>query len=144
MKYHIIIYVTMLFAFGCSSGESGREIHIQNVRDTELKFAAMAEAEGLQKAFTAFAHPDAVLNRGELIKGVDAINAYYSDPGFESVTLKWQPSFIDVSSSGDLAYTYGPYELIRTDSTGQEFRNTGYFHTVWKRMPDGSWLYVYD
>ena len=144
MRNTLTLCVLLLFIGGCSVSENSNDIYIENVRDTELRFAAMAESEGLQKAFTTFAHPDAVLNRGELIKGIDAISSYYSDPAFESVSLKWQPSFIDVSSSGDLAYTYGPYEMIRTDSTGNETRNTGYFHTVWKRMPDGRWLYVYD
>ena len=104
----------------------------------------MAASEGLQRAFTEFAHPDAVLNRGELIRGVDSISEFYGDEQFTRIRLKWEPSFIDVAESGDLAYTYGPYEMIRTDSSGTAYKSQGFFHTVWKRMPDGSWKYVYD
>ncbi|MEJ2003907.1 MAG: hypothetical protein P8X57_02860, partial [Cyclobacteriaceae bacterium] len=109
MKYVKFALVCFILLTGCSQPETKKEILIENIRKTEEQFALMARQEGLREAFTAFAHPDAVLNRGELIKGKDAINTYYSDPAFSSVTLQWQPSFIDVSASGDLAYTYGPY-----------------------------------
>ena len=144
MKIHFFTCLAFLFIGSCGSPAENREDLLESVRETEKSFARLAADAGLQEAFTAYAHPDAVLNRGELIKGKDAIHDYYGDPAFEFIRLKWEPSFVDISSSGDMAYTYGPYELIRTDSTGAETRNTGIFHTVWKRMSDGSWKYVYD
>ena len=56
----------------------------------------------------------------------------------------WKPDFVDVSSSGDLGYTYGQYTFIRLDSIGNETASQGIFHTVWKRQSDGNWRFVYD
>ncbi|MCA6074833.1 YybH family protein [Fulvivirga sedimenti] len=140
----IITAISLALLASCSQTGEGSEELINSVREAETAFAEMAQRDGLRAAFVAYAHPDAVLNRGELIKGKDEIDRYYSDPNFDQITLKWSPSYIDVSSSGDMAYTYGPYELIRTDSAGNSVTNQGTFHTVWKRMSDGSWKYVYD
>ncbi len=134
----------LILMISCGHPAENPTVLINSVRETERAFAALAMEEGLRTAFVTYAHPDAVLNRGELIKGKDAIDQYYSDSNFDRVSLKWEPSFIDVSASGDMAYTYGPYEMIRQDSTGRTFSNQGTFHTVWKRMSDGSWKYVYD
>ena len=58
--------------------------------------------------------------------------------------LSWKPDFVDVSASGDLAYTYGQYTYSYTDSTGTIVESEGVFHTVWKRQADGSWRFVWD
>ena len=116
----------------------------QEVADTELQFSAMADSLGTQAAFEAFAAEDAVLMRNNtIIKGRKSIADLFknSDP---NAKLSWGPDFVDVSASGDLAYTYGTYVYSTTDSTGVERNSEGIFHTVWKRQADGSWKYVWD
>ena len=61
-----------------------------------------------------------------------------------SKNLSWSPDFIDVSSSGDLGYTYGKYVFTYSDSIGNLLEDTGIFHTVWKRQADGLWKFVCD
>jgi ketosteroid isomerase-like protein len=56
--------------------------------------------------------------------------------------LTWSPDFIDVSASGDMAYTYGKYNYTTTDSLGNVSEIEGIFHTVWKRQADGNWKFV--
>ena len=51
---------------------------------------------------------------------------------------------MDVSESGDLAYTYGKYTFSAFDSNAKKIEAKGIFHTVWKRQEDGSWKFVYD
>ena len=58
--------------------------------------------------------------------------------------LVWKPDYVDVSESGDLAYTYGKYTFTSRDSTGRKVVSKGIFHTVWKRQEDGSWKFVWD
>ena len=58
--------------------------------------------------------------------------------------LIWKPDFVDVSASGDLAYTYGAYTYSYKDSTGAIVEQGGIFHTVWKRQADGGWRFVWD
>ncbi len=124
-------------------GKNDSEKWIREIRETEARFARMAAGEGLHKAFVAFAADDAVLLRnGRLIVGKDAIGDFYHDR--DSKGLAWAPERIEVSASGDLSYTYGHYTFTYLDKNGDPAKNTGIFHTVWKRQPDGSWKYVWD
>lgn len=111
----------------------------------EKQFNDLAQKEGTAKAFAAFAASDAVIKRGEqLIKGNETIADWYQKNSNPDASLSWKPDFVEVSASGDLAYTYGQYAYTVNDSTGNPTRHTGYFHTVWKRQKDGSWKFVWD
>jgi len=119
----------------------------QEVRDVERDFSAMAGEAGIREAFIHYAADDAVLMRGDqLISGKQKIREHFqsttSAPRDEK--LSWKPDFVDVSASGDLAYTYGNYTYSYTDSTGTTVEHKGVFHTVWKRQADGSWRFVWD
>ncbi len=117
----------------------------KEIVNTEKAFNDMAAAKGVKEAFLAFAADSAVLNRGpQMIKGKNAMAAYFDQQPLENVSLQWEPEYVDVSASGDMGYTYGPFTFSATDTSGQELSSTGYFHTVWKRQEDGSWKFVYD
>lgn len=115
------------------------------VMAAEKAFNDMAATRGVKAAFLHFADSSAVLNRhGQLVKGKQAISDYFDTWNYSKVSLTWHPDFVDVSKSGDLAYTYGKYtfEAIRQD--GQSLTDSGIFHTVWRKQADGQWKYVYD
>lgn len=118
----------------------------KEIIDTEQAFASMAKTDGVPKAFITFAADDAVLLRNnELIKGKEAIKVSYNKRfSSENATLTWAPDFVDVSSSGDLGYTYGKYVYTTIDSLGNSTASEGIFHTVWKRQSDGTWKFVWD
>jgi ketosteroid isomerase-like protein len=114
---------------------------------TEKEFSQMAQKEGISQAFLTYAADDAVLMRNNtLVIGIDSIRMRFlkteSDPS--KASLSWTPDFVDVSSSGDLGYTYGTYVYKWTDSLGNISSDTGVFHTVWKRQPNGDWKFVWD
>ena len=107
----------------------------------------MAGEEGISKAFMTYAAEDAVLMRNDkLVIGKNNLAMLFenqaSKPKNES--LNWKPDFVDVSASGDLAYTYGHFTYSITDSTGTKNESSGVFHTVWKRQTNGSWRFVWD
>ena len=111
----------------------------------EKQFCAMAQSYGVQKAFLYFAADSAVILRhSNVLKGKDAIRKQYESFPRKGAILEWTPDFADVSSSGDLGYTYGKYKLTSTDSLGHVTQNEGVFHTVWKRQADGLWRFVWD
>lgn len=115
----------------------------QEILDTELGFSDMAQKEGMNTAFLAFVADDAVLLRNDkLIKGKHNIQSYMKNSA--SKGLSWKPDFVDVSSSGDLGYTYGEYTYTFQDSLGTDVTSKGIFHTIWKRQPDGSWKFAWD
>ncbi len=115
------------------------------IMEVETAFNNMAQKEGLVKAFEFYAAEDGVIKRGKkVIKGKTGIAAWYKKDVRPNETLTWKPSFIDVSKSGDLGYTYGDFVFTSIDSLGNKKQNTGIFHTVWKRQADGSWRFVWD
>lgn len=127
------------------SSKADREKWEAEIRAAEKAFNDLAQKEGLAKAFETFAAKDAVIKRkGELIKGNKTIGDWYRKDSKPNETLSWAPDFIEVSASGDLAYTYGSFVFTSLDSAGTPTESTGTFHTVWKRQEDGSWKFVWD
>ena len=131
---------------GCSESQEGNlEIWKEQVAAAEKAFNDMAHERGLTEAFTYFAADSGVIRRSKkIIKGKQDIQEWYANDVRPNETLTWYPTFIDVSKSGDMAYTYGNFTFTYYDSLGTEKQNKGIFHTVWKRQPDNTWKYVWD
>jgi ketosteroid isomerase-like protein len=150
MNYKVsFIPAILLLLASCASGtkENTVEKWKKEIVKTEKEFSDMAGEVGIPAAFILYAADDAVVLRGDqLVVGKSELIAFYQnqDGGDNSASLTWEPDFVDVSSSGDLGYTYGRYTYSYIDSTGATIENRGIFHTVWKRQPDGSWRFVWD
>lgn len=65
----------------------------------------------------------------------------FAEPGY---SLRWQPLAADVSSAGDLGYTYGDYAETTNDKEGQPVTLYGRYVTIWKKQADGSWKVAAD
>jgi ketosteroid isomerase-like protein len=126
--------------------ENNYENAKKEIIKVETEFQNMARDEGIENAFLHYASIDAVLFRqNKLIKGKKEIQKYFTDHPFPAeASLEWKPDFVEISESGDLAYTYGTYTFSGKDESGQLLTSTGIFHTVWKKQPDGQWKYVWD
>jgi len=141
----LIVFVVIINACQLPSGPSSPEKLKSELFAVEKEFCAMAQKEGVQKAFVYFAADSAViLRRNTVLKGKEAIRLQYASFPQKGSKLEWAPDFADVSASGDLGYTYGRYTLTSTDSIGHTTKNEGVFHTVWKRQSDGQWRFVWD
>ncbi|MEX0323837.1 MAG: DUF4440 domain-containing protein [Puniceicoccaceae bacterium] len=110
-------------------------------------FNDKAQEIGVAEAFVEFAAPDAVMyrNGAEPIVGREAIFAVLSAE--KGVTLKWVPLTADIAASGDLGYTRGSFELTPPPAPdGQKSLGSykGYYVSIWKKQPDGSWKWVFD
>ncbi len=143
MKLHLLLVTA--FAISC---QSERKPEIEKwkaeIADAERAFSDMAVKEGIAKAFLTFSAEDvAMLRNNKLVNGKAELKAFYEE-GSPKGTLTWSPDFVDVSTSGDMGYTYGKYVYTSTDSLGNFQSSEGIFHTVWKRQPDGSWKFVWD
>jgi ketosteroid isomerase-like protein len=111
----------------------------------EDAFCAMAKTQGLNAAFTHFASPDVAFidTDPRRFRGLAAVQERIG-PDRPGVSLVWSALFTDVSADGTLGYNYGRYELRSPGSDGQEQVRGGFFLTIWKRQPDGTWRYVMD
>ncbi|MCB9270551.1 MAG: DUF4440 domain-containing protein [Lewinellaceae bacterium] len=135
------------FLVSCSNPDAAidQQERKNEIRQAEKEFNDLAAEEGIRTAFVHFADSSAVMLRGnQLIRGKEAIDAYYADQTLTDVHLTWSPDFVDVAASGELGYTYGPYSFSAVDTAGQKIESHGYFHTVWRRQSDGSWKFVWD
>ena len=140
-----LVIILGIFFISCkeSSPSEMKDTWKQEIVKTEQAFSDMAQDEGMNVAFLHFVADDGVLLRSnKLIKGKADIREYMKNS--DSKGLSWSPSFVDVSDSGDLGYTYGTYIYKYKDSLGNEKKSEGIFHTVWKRQPDKSWKFVWD
>jgi ketosteroid isomerase-like protein len=143
----ILVIASLLALWSC--GPQRADETQQNSRNailkTERDFADMVASRGVAEAFAFYADDSAVIERRVgLIHGKEAIRNHYMDWPYTQVVLKWKPDFVEVSASGDLGYTYGNYFFTGIDSAGRVIKDSGVFHTVWKRQKDGTWRYVWD
>lgn len=147
MKKPLQIIFLLLIVFGCKESKPKADIETwkSEIIQAEKDFNDMAQDKGLEEAFHYFAAEDGVIKRGrKVVNGKKAIREWYQNDVRPNETLTWKPSYVDVSSSGDMAYTYGDFIFTSIDSTGTKKQNTGIFHTVWKRQEDGTWKFVWD
>jgi ketosteroid isomerase-like protein len=112
----------------------------------EEEFSAMAQAKGLLAAFQHFAAPDVAFLDVDprKFRGPDAVRERVAGADQPGVTLTWSASFTDVSDDGTLGYNYGRYERRGPGPDGKETVRGGWFLTIWKRQPNGTWRYVMD
>ena len=140
----VIFLLGAFTAFAQTSSNSTNLI--ETIRKTEKQFETDLNTSGAAMAFEKYAAPNAVIKRqnDSLIYGPQAIRMYYSNDIYKKANATWSPDFIDISTDGTMAYTYGKYHWKMTNTSGEVHEFSGVFHTVWKKQRDGSWKYVWD
>ncbi len=62
-----------------------------------------------------------------------------------ALSLKFQVSRVEVSSSGDMGFTQGVYQMTMTDPASKRaISDHGSYVTTYRKQPDGSWKAVAD
>lgn len=142
----IVIFISFIFFLSSCSQSTDKEQTKKEIFDTEKAFEKMAADSGIAKAFYFYADEEAIIKRENdtLISGKTNIGKYYNKTDDKNTKVNWTPDFVDVSESGDLAYTYGKYTWQIKDTQGKITKYQGIFHTVWKKQSDGTWKYVWD
>jgi ketosteroid isomerase-like protein len=100
----------------------------------ETAFAAHSVRDGMRAAFLAWLAPGSTLFRNGPVDGPAEI-ARNPDP---PIVLDWRPAFVEVSASGDLGLSTGPWR-IRSKADPARPERFGQFVSVWKRPPGGDW-----
>jgi ketosteroid isomerase-like protein len=116
------------------------------LRDLEAQFARSV-ADRDREAFLAFWAGDAAIfpETGGPAVGREKIWEHWG-PVLEDadVSLTWEPSRIEMATSGDLGYTYGRYESKGKRPDGQVVTHKGCYVTIWRKEKDGAWRVVLD
>jgi ketosteroid isomerase-like protein len=131
---------------GCGSKTVNPQTVVQEIEATETAFKKLAADSGVGAAFFKYAASEAVMIRGNdsMIKGAKAIRNYYDRPQYKNATVDWKPDFVQPARAGDLAYSYGRYLWVFTDSAGKKTDYRGHYLTIWKKQADGGWKFVWD
>jgi len=120
--------------------------------------------DGSTDALQAIKAADTALQRAVADKDLEGIVSFYAEDavllptaepivvGKSAIRKEWQhilsiPDFqnqsaltkIDVSSSGDMAYSMGTYLATMLGEDGKPVTEPGKWLSVWKRQADGSW-----
>jgi ketosteroid isomerase-like protein len=147
MKKFLLLFAAALILSGCQMATTPDKAQLKaEVAKMEDAFCAMAQEKGLLAAFQHFAAPDVAFidTDPRKFRGPAAVLERIG-PDEPGVKLTWSASFTDVSNDGTLGYNYGRYDFSKTGANGKEGpHSTGWFLTIWKRQPDGTWRYVMD
>ena len=133
---------------------AGCDVRTPGAVDSSAEKIAILEADqawsstvGDLDAFMLFFADDArfLPPDGPQANGRDEIRQSFAElaalPGF---SLTWSANFSDVSSSGDLGYSVGTFEMTVDGPDGDPAIRTGTYATVWKKQNDGQWKVVSD
>lgn len=99
----------------------------------ERAFAADGLALGIGQSFVRHAAPEG------FVFAPDPVNArelYGAQVGRKTPPLVWWPVYAGIARSGDLGFTTGPATF--------DGKHSGWYFTVWKQQPDGTWKWSYD
>jgi ketosteroid isomerase-like protein len=141
MRKIIIITFSILALFNSLYAQTKDEL-IKVDKD----FSDYSALHGTKDAFLKFIDDTGVLlrkNNYPVIGKEKIIAAFFTgdDGGY---TLTWKPLFADISSSGELGYTYGIWNLDSKDEKGNPVNVKGTYVTIWKKDKEGIWKFVLD
>jgi ketosteroid isomerase-like protein len=105
----------------------------------DREFSKTSADHGAREALLVYAAKDVRLYRNDHFPFVGKMAAADALAPLTS-EWTWKPSFADVSSSGDLGYSYGIYELKDKNGAVSE---KGNYARVWKKV-NGTWKLVVD
>ena len=131
-------------AFPHESGANFKSINVDQARaallSEEREFSKASADLGAAGAFLLKADVDVRVYRENQMPFVGrsaSAEAMYPP----TVVWTWEPAFADVSRAGDLAYSYGTYEL--RDKKSGAITESGNYARVWKKVA-GKWRVVID
>ena len=132
-------YAVILFLIGIFSVNSFAQSNLQKIYDTEKSFEKRVAEKGIKDAFIEFLAPDGIVFTPNATNGREFWKNRAASPAF----LTWNPTFVDVSSNGAIAYSTGNsiYKAKGKDDTNSFY---GEYATIWSRQPNGNYLAALD
>lgn len=133
---------------GCGqSGADTREADMSALKANEAQWNQDWTAKDVDKMVAHYADDAVLMSPGmpssagkENIRKLLAGMA--SDP---ALSLKFEPSHVEVAKSGDIGFTQGAYTLTMTDPSSKKVINDhGSYVTTYRKQSDGSWKAVSD
>jgi len=142
----------LAFQLGCGPAQppvapDTRAADEQAIRDGEALWVKDFASKDVEKVAAHYADDGtSMIPLMTLMVGKDAIRAglkeEFADP---NASLDFHPDKIEVSKSGDMAYSQGKYAFTSTDpKTKKRMIEHGGYVEVYKKQADGSWKVAQD
>lgn len=112
---------------------------LDSLVEAERGFCKDSIAKGTRDAFIMNLADDGTLFRPHAVAGKKWLMQQPARPGL----LTWQPIYADISRSGDLGYTTGPWEFRQNGADDKAVAHGNYI-TLWKKQADGTWKVAVD
>ena len=139
----MLVFATLALASDKKDRGTAESKEAQQVRRTELAFAASARAKDAAKAVTFFDQDIHFFQQGKMLSGIEEEKKNWtgmlSNP---NLTITWEPEIVE--ASGGLGYTTGPFEIHVKQADGSETITRGRYVTIWRKQADGSWKAAVD
>ena len=116
------------------------------VQKTDEDWSKTAQTKNVD-SWMAFYTDDAVLLPPDapIATTKDAIRKGIGDVlMLTDLSVSWKATKSEAARSGDLAYTYGTYQLGWKSAKGKPMTEQGKYSEVWKKQADGSWKCAVD
>jgi ketosteroid isomerase-like protein len=137
----------ILIASGCGqpTPKDTRAADANVIRDLDAQWSKTAGTRNVDATVAYYADEASLLPpNAPLATDKQSIRAIWADLLAPDTSLSWQSSNVDVSKSGDLAYSMGIYQATMKDPHGNPITEHGKFLEVWKKQADGKWKVVAD
>lgn len=139
----ILLLLAVSCFFSGFSSDKNTPPALLEIFEAERAFARTCGEKGIRASFTEFFADEGVAFLPQPVKYKEAAKNRPAPQNPLAVLLEWEPIFGDVAAAGDLGYDTGPSTLTdKTDSSSSP--QHGFFFSVWKKQPDGSWKVVLD
>jgi ketosteroid isomerase-like protein len=137
LRFVAVFSSSVALLAGCTQSDTDR--YKAEIIAADKAFSASSIKDGPKAAFLAAIERDCKL-LGHSPTGADAVREVFIQLP-PTAKLTWEPSFVGVSASGDLGYTWGRYILNvpMTKLGAAPLIRIGTYVTVWKRQPGGAW-----
>jgi ketosteroid isomerase-like protein len=132
----------LLFAAVCFGTKQKSQAGSDTLLKLEADFAADVAKHGHDAFLNYFAEDGVEVVDGGGFKTKDDMGK--EKPWPEGTTLTWTPVKAEMSSSGDLGYTYGNYIYTAKNKEGKLVANYGKYTSIWKKQKDGQWKVAVD
>lgn len=138
MNYLRTALVILLLAGGCSE-KIDMKTRLDTLVAAEHAFAETSVEIGNRRAFLEYFAEDAILFRPQAVPA----RQYLLEQPDDASLLTWRPVYADISRSGDMGYTTGPWEYRASGPEDPQVIHGNYV-SVWERQTDGAWKVVID
>jgi len=122
----LVLLISVFLVGQASFAQS--QLSLQSLVDAEKSFAQTSKDKSTKEAFSTYMSDSGFIFQAGPVLG----KKFWQEAEQGTDLLTWEPVFADISSSGDLGYTTGPWEFRpKRDDPGPAAG--GYYVSVWKK-----------